>query len=76
MVDLFVFSLDIPELFNILYEIITMLQEEILNLIYLYWSHKDIKEENKSINGNSNESWINGYKIVMSPVNWNLLGLI
>ena len=36
MVDLFVFSLDIPELFNILYEIITMLQEEILNLIYLY----------------------------------------
>ena len=69
MVDLFVFSLDIPELFNILYKIINILQEKMLNVIYLYWPDKDISEENNAINGNSNKSWINRYKIVISPVN-------
>ena len=60
MVNLFVCSLDIPVMINVLYEIIKFLQEEMLNAIYLYWSHYDILAENNSLNGHSNQPWING----------------
>ena len=45
---------------NILYEIIKILHEKLLNAIYLYWFHNDAAErENNSLNGRSNKPWIN-----------------
>ena len=60
MVNSFVFSLDIPVMINILYEMIKILHEKMLNAIYLYWFHNDTLAENNSLNGHSNEPWING----------------
>ena len=34
-----------------------------LNSIYLYWFHNDTLAENNSLNGHSNEPWINGKKV-------------
>ena len=45
---------------NILYEMIKMLHEKMFNTIYLYWLHNDTLAENNSLNGHSNEPWING----------------
>ena len=56
----FVFLLDIPVMINILYEMIKILHEKMLNAIYLYWFHNDTLAENNSLNGHSNEPWING----------------
>ena len=36
MINIFVFSLDIPVMINILYEMIKILHEKMLNAIYLY----------------------------------------
>ena len=60
MINSFVFSLDIPLINNILYEMITILNEKMLNAIYLYWFHNDILAENNFLNGHSNEPWLNG----------------
>ena len=60
MVNQFVFSLDIPAMINILYEMIKFLREKMLNKIYLNWFHNNTLVENKSLNGHSNEPWING----------------
>ena len=59
MVNSFVFSLDIPVIVNILYKMIKILHEKMLNAIYLCWFHNDTSEENNSLNGHSNEPWIN-----------------
>ena len=40
---------------NILCETIKILQEKILNAIYLYSFHNDTLAENNSLNGHSNE---------------------
>ena len=43
----------------ILYEMIKILHEKMLNAIYLYWFHNDTLAENKSLNGYSKKPWIN-----------------
>ena len=45
---------------NILFEMIKILHEKMLNTIYLYWFHNDASEKNNSLNGYFNEPWING----------------
>ena len=55
MVYSFVASLDILVMIKILYEIIKILHEEMLNAIYLYWFHNDASERNNLLNGHSNE---------------------
>ena len=61
MVNLFVSSLDIPVMMNILNEMMKKsLHEKMLNAIYLYWFHNDTWEENNSLNGHSNKPWTNG----------------
>ena len=52
------FTVDV--MINILYAIIKILHEKMLNAIYLYWFHNDVSEENNSLNGHSSEPWING----------------
>ena len=61
MVNAFVFSLDIPVMIKILYEMIKMLHVKMSNAVYLYWFHNDILTENNSLNGHFNEPWINWY---------------
>ena len=39
---------------------IKFLQKKMLNAIYLNWFHNETLVENKSLNGHSNEPWING----------------
>ena len=56
MVNLFLISLEIPVKINILYEIIKILHEKMLNAIYLYHFHNNTSEKNNSLNGHSNES--------------------
>ena len=51
---------DIPEMINTLWKIMTTVHEEMLNAPYLYWLHNDKWMENNSLNGHSNEPWING----------------
>ena len=60
MVKQFVFSLDIPVTINILYEMIKILPEKTLNTIYLYWFYNDTLADYNSLNGHSNQPWING----------------
>ena len=60
MVNSFVFSLNIPVMINILYEMIKILLEKMLNAIYLLWFHDDTLVENNSLNGHCSELWING----------------
>ena len=55
MVNSLVFSLDITIMMNILYKIIKILHEKMLNAIYLYLFHNDTLVENNSENGHSNE---------------------
>ena len=45
---------------NILYEMIKMPHEKMLNAIYLYRFHNDTLAENNSVSGQSNQPWING----------------
>ena len=45
MVNSFVFSLDIPVLFYILYKIIKIQREKMLNAIYLYWLQGYVREK-------------------------------
>ena len=59
MVTSFVVWLDIPATLNILYEMIKIMYEKMLNLIYLYWFHIDASDESNSQNVHSNEPWIN-----------------
>ena len=58
MGNAFVFSLDIPVAINILYKMIKILHEKMLNA-YIYWFHNDTLAENNSLNDHSNEPWIN-----------------
>ena len=60
MVNSFIISLDIHAMINILYEIIKVLGEIMLNAIYLYWFHNDTSEEHNSLNGHSNKPLIIG----------------
>ena len=59
MVNSFLFSLAIPIMFNILYKMIKILYEEMLNAINLYWFYNDTSEKNNWQTGHSNEPWIN-----------------
>ena len=59
-VNSFVFSLDVPVMISILYETIEIQHEKMLNAIYLYWFHNNKLAESNSLNGHSNEAWING----------------
>ena len=54
------FSLEIPVIINTLYEMIKFRHEKMLNGIYLWQLHNDTSEENNSLNGYSNELWVNG----------------
>ena len=56
----FVLPLDIPVIVNILYKMIKILHVKMLNSIYLYLFYNDALAENNSLNGPSNEPWING----------------
>ena len=49
MVNLFVLALDIPVIINILYEMIKILHNKILNAIYLNQFHNDTSDENNSL---------------------------
>ena len=53
-------TVDVSIMINILYKMIKILHEKMLNAIYFYWLHNDISEENNSQNDHSNEPWING----------------
>ena len=55
MDNAFVSSWDIPVMITILREIIKILHEKMLNVIYLYWFHTDTSEKNKSLTDHSNE---------------------
>ena len=55
-----VFSLYITIMINILHEIITILHEKLLKVIYFYWLHNDASEENSTLNDRSNGPRING----------------
>ena len=55
MVNLFAFSLDVPVMINILYEMIKIVHEKMLNAIYLYGFHNDTLAENNAPNGHSNQ---------------------
>ena len=57
MVNSFVFLLDVPVMFYILYEMIQILHENMLNAILF---HNDTSEKNNSLNGHFKEPWING----------------
>ena len=59
---------------NILYEMIEILHEKMLNAIYSHWFHNNALGENNSLNGNSNEPWIFGWRFVISPIKLNLVG--
>ena len=59
MVNSFLFSLAIPVMFNILYKMIKILYEEMLNAINLYWFYNDTSEKNNWQTGHSSEPWIN-----------------
>ena len=39
---------------------IKILHEKMLNAIYLYWFHNDALAGNNSLNGHSNEPWVDG----------------
>ena len=43
-------SFDFPVMINILYEMIKVLHEKMLNTICLYWFHNDTLAENNSLN--------------------------
>ena len=60
MVDSFIYSLGIPVMIKILYKLIKTLHEKMLNAMHLHWFHNDVSKENNSLNGHSNEPWING----------------
>ena len=55
MINSFVVSLDIPVMIKMLYEIIEILHEKILNAVYLYSLRKDTSEKNNSQNDLSAE---------------------
>ena len=55
MVNLFVFSLDIPVTINTLYEMTKILHEKVLSAIHLYLFHNDTLAENNALNGHSNK---------------------
>ena len=46
MVNSFLVSLESPVMINILYEMIKILHEKMLNAIYFFWFHKDASEKN------------------------------
>ena len=56
----FVFSLDIPVMVDILYEMIEILYEKMLNAICLYWLCNKTLAENNAPKGHSNQPWMNG----------------
>ena len=45
---------------KILYQMFKILHEKMLNAIYLNWFRKAASEKNNSLDGHSNEPWING----------------
>ena len=53
---------------NILYEMIKILHEKMLDAIYLYWFHNDTLADSNALNGHSNKPWMNGKRFVISPV--------
>ena len=55
MVNSFVSSLDITVMIHILYEIVKILQEKMLNAICMYRFHSDTSEKNNSLNAHSNK---------------------
>ena len=59
MVNSFLFSLEIPVIISILYEIIKVMYEKVVNAIYSYCFHNNSSEKNNLLNGHSNKPWIN-----------------
>ena len=59
MVNSFVASLDITVMINVLQEIIKILHEKMLKSKNLYWFHSCASEGNNTLNGHSNENWVN-----------------
>ena len=55
MINSFIFSLDIPVVIYILYEMIEILREKMLKAIYLYWFPNDTLAENNALNGHSSK---------------------
>ena len=55
MVNLFIVSLDITVVINILQEIIKILHDKILKAMNLYWFYNDASDENNSLNDHYNE---------------------
>ena len=55
---------------NILYKMIKILHEKLLNVIYLYWLHNDTLVENNFLNGHSNEPWMNIHHISCQVKSW------
>ena len=45
---------------NVLYKMMKILHEKMLNAIYLYWFHNDTLAGNNSLNGHSNGPLIIG----------------
>ena len=59
MVNLFVVSLDMTTMINILQEMMKILQEKMLKVINLYWLLNDATEKTNSLNDHPNEPWTN-----------------
>ena len=55
MIDLFVFSLNIPAMITISCKMIKIVDEKMFNVTAFYWFHNDTLAENNSLNGHSNE---------------------
>ena len=51
----------------ILYEMIKILHQKMLNAIYLYWFHNGTLAENNSLNDRSNQTWIKGLMFAIAP---------
>ena len=59
MVNLFVVSLDMTAMINILQEMMKILQEKMLKVINLYWLLNDATEKTNSLNDHPKEPWTN-----------------
>ena len=57
--NLFIVSLDMTVMINVLQEIIEILHEKMLKAIDLYWICNDASEKTNTLNGHCNELGIN-----------------
>ena len=57
MVKYFLFSLEIPVMVEILYEMIKILNKKMSNGIYLHWFQNYTSQKNNLVNGQPNDPW-------------------